>query len=312
MDIVDGLRAIDEAILFLNLKCGDRLGHALAMGVDVDAWYQGKANLILINRMNYLDNLAWLYHKIRKYRIRDCEDAVHSICKRYDELIKIVYKQVIPQNEFVFSIDSYYDAWKLRGDAPEKYKEKEFVAGNFYPDEWENCAINEEFPKNYRIRYDKEVSLLYYLYHYNRNVKRIGDEMMEVHVNPSIIRVVKQVQRRMQIEICERGIGIETNPSSNCVIGSFKRYDLHPIKDWYNYGLTSDQKEQDTCPQLMVSINTDDQGVFNTCLENEYAYLALALEKLKNEDGTPKYKRTLILRWLDNIRELGLSMSFLT
>ena len=36
LDILDGLRAIDEAILFLNLRCGDRLGHALALGVDID------------------------------------------------------------------------------------------------------------------------------------------------------------------------------------------------------------------------------------------------------------------------------------
>ena len=65
------------------------------------------------------------------------------------------------------------------------------------------------------------------------------------------------------------------------------------------------------CPQLLVSINTDDQGVFNTYLENEYSYMALALEKMKNDDGTPKYNRTMILNWLDNIRQIGLDQSFL-
>lgn len=134
---------------------------------------------------------------------------------------------------------------------------------------------------------------------------------MEVHVNPAIVKAVKMIQKRMQIEICERGIGIETNPSSNCSIGSFKRYDRHPISKWYNLGLTNNCEELETCPQLLVTINTDDQGVFNTYLENEYAYLALALEKLKNEDGTPKYKRTMILQWLDNIRKMGLEQSFL-
>lgn len=134
--------------------------------------------------------------------------------------------------------------------------------------------------------------------------------MIEVKVSSSIVKAVKLIQERMQIEICERGIAIETNPSSNCFIGTFKRYDKHPIKEWYNIGLTNNSEELEKCPQLLVSINTDDQGVFNTYLENEYAYLALALEKMKNSDGTPKYKRTMIVQWLDNIRKMGLDQSF--
>jgi len=312
LDVIDGLRAIDEAILFLNLKCGDRLGHALALGVDIDEWYQNKANLLLISKMDYLDNLVWVYSKIRKYRLKGCEDAVHYITKRYDELVKEVYKRHISDDSrYSFSIESYYDAWKLRGDNPENYAGGSFRIENAYADEWDYHAINREFPSNYKMRYDSEVAYIYYLFHYNRDVKMAGDEMMEVYVNSSLIYAAKQIQKRMQIEICERGIGIETNPSSNCSIGSFKRYDKHPIRKWYNYGLTSNQKELEECPQLLVSINTDDQGVFNTYLENEYAYLAIALEKLKNEDGTPKYKRTMILRWLDNIRELGMEQSFL-
>lgn len=63
-------------------------------------------------------------------------------------------------------------------------------------------------------------------------------------------------------------------------------------------------------PQIQVSINTDDQGVFATYIENEYAYLALALEKVKDENGNPRYIRTLIYNWLDNIRKMGLVQSF--
>mgnify|MGYP002767031151 CR=1 FL=1 len=89
------------------------------------------------------------------------------------------------------------------------------------------------------------------------------------------------------------------------------RDNKHPIVSWYNIGLTNNEKNLMECPQILVSINTDDQGVFHTYLENEYAYMALALEKLKKEDGSPLYKRTMILRWLDNIREIGMDQSFL-
>lgn len=312
LDVLDGLRAIDETILFLNLKCGDRLGHALALGVDIDEWYSKKANSLLISRMGYLDNLVWAYSKIRKYHLSGCEDAILYIQKRYDEMIEYIYKRNIRnnKNQYMFSINCYYDAWKLRGDNPENYSHGYFYIEDVYVDEWNYHAINREFPRNYSIRYNQEVAYLYYLYHFNSDIKKAGDEMIEVQVNPAMIKVTKLLQKKMQEEICERGIAIETNPSSNRYIGTFKRYDEHPIKEWYNLGLTSNPEELEKCPQLLVSINTDDQGVFNTYLENEYAYLALALEKAKNSDGTPKYKRTMILQWLDNIRKMGMDQSF--
>jgi adenosine deaminase len=41
--------------------------------------------------------------------------------------------------------------------------------------------------------------------------------------------------------------------------------------------------------QLSVSVNTDNAGVFATSLENEYALVVNALERVTNEDGSQKY-----------------------
>lgn len=335
LDVIDGLRAIDEAVCFLNLRCGDRLGHALALGVDVDNWYESKSNRILISQMDYLDNLVWLYAKIRKYRIEGCEDVIRYIEKRYNEYFRVVYLNNMSQNyldavvdeaikyydrkniqhnyenpQYYFSINTYYDAWKLRGDNPEFFKRGFFQLDTLETDEWSKHGINKVFPENYRIRYNPEAAYLYHTYHYNHKVKLEGDKKKEIRVNVSIIKAVKKVQKRMQYEIAKRGICIETNPSSNALIGTFKRYDKHPILNWYNNGLASSSEELQSVPQIQVSINTDDQGVFATYIENEYAYLALALEKLKDENGNQKYSRTLIYQWLDNIRKMGLSQSF--
>lgn len=146
--------------------------------------------------------------------------------------------------------------------------------------------------------------------HYNTKVRIIGDQKIEVKINPGIICAAKKIQKKMQWIIAQKGICIETNPSSNALIGTFKRYDKHPILNWYNKGLTAGEDELYSIPQIQVSINTDDQGVFATYIESEYAYLALALEKIKNKTGEPKYSRTLIYSWLDNIRKMGLAQSF--
>jgi len=78
----------------------------------------------------------------------------------------------------------------------------------------------------------------------------------------------------------------------------------------YNLGLTADPEKLSKCPQLFVSINTDDQGVFDTCLENEFALMAIALEKAKDENGKPLYNQAMIYDWLDRVRQMGIEMSF--
>lgn len=61
---------------------------------------------------------------------------------------------------------------------------------------------------------------------------------------------------------------------------------------------------------LSVSINTDDQGVFDTLLENEYALMTLALKKSKDKDNQPLYDIEDIYEWVDYVREMGLEQSF--
>lgn len=335
LDIVDGMRAVDEAISFLNLRCGDRLGHALAIGMDVHEWYESKSMCILTSQMDYLDNLVWLYAKIRQFRLTDCEDAVKFIEKRYDEYFRMVYlnnmsaeyfdfvmdhaaeyfdKKEIPNHylnrQHQFSLNTYHDSWKLRGDNPEFYKKGYFRIDGCLLSDWDHFGVNKIFPDNYQIRYNPEAAFLYHLYHFNPGVKVEGNKKTEIKVNPCIVKAAERVQKKMQEMIAKKGIGIETNPSSNYMIGSFKRYDKHPITTWYNHDLTNDPILLEQCPQIPVSINTDDQGVFSTYIENEYALMALALEKAVDKDGKRMYNRTMVYHWLDRIREMGIEQSF--
>lgn len=337
LDIVDGLRAIDEAIYFLDLRCGDRLGHALALGINIDEWYTSKGYRLLISKQDYLDNLVWLYAKIRHFCIRGCEDAQIYIEKRFTDYFNEIYINNIntqycndlldeardyfdsrkiahgyKRNNLKFGINEYYDAWKLRGDSPQLYKRGYFRQAAFIYNRWDYYAINRNYPSNYKIRYTPEVSLLYHMYHYDPQVYKIGNQMVEIKVRDCVIDALKKVRLCMQKVIAQTGIGIETNPSSNYLIGTFKRYDKHPIINWYNAGLTSDPEVLASCPQMQVSINTDDQGVFSTYIENEYAYLALALEKCKDKEGNYLYSRNSILQWLENIREMGNDQSFIS
>lgn len=337
LDIIDGLRAIDEVCRFLNFKCGDRLGHALVMGINVREWYDSKDRRIFITKQAYLDNIVWVYTKIREIGLVGYEDLLLYIEKEYWTLFHEIYLKNIkdsyvngilkkkdsnkhnnrynknnePSRFIQFNITTYYDAWKLRGDDPECYIDGIFKEERLLDYNWEGYQIDLQFPEDYKLRLDFETTFLYHTYHYNPGVKLEGRKTIEVKISDKMIEVVEHVQKYMQQKIAAMGIGVEANPSSNYLIGTFKRYDKHPLLQFYNIGLTSDEEELQECPQISTSINTDDQGVFATSLENEYGLMVLALERVKDKNGKAKYSRERIYKWLDDIREMGLRQSFL-
>ncbi|MBN2833891.1 MAG: hypothetical protein JXR48_02875, partial [Candidatus Delongbacteria bacterium] len=309
LDIVDGLRAIDEAIKFCNLTVGDRLGHATAIGIDVEEYYKFKKFKLLIPKQDLLDNIVWILSKIREFDIED-NSMVEVLQKLYNNLFYEIYgKHDRDLCNTPHTI--YYDAWKLRGDDPYLYldgyfNERNRTATTF----WDRCSINSRCPDNSSIRYNQEITKIYSAYHFNRDIKESGKQIFEFKVEFRYIDLVKKIQFNLQKQIGALNIGIETNPTSNYLIGTFNRYDKHPILNLYNLGLTYDFEKLSKSNQMFVSINTDDQGVFETYLENEYTLMAIALEKAKDENGKLLYNQAMIYDWLDRIRQMGIEMSF--
>lgn len=311
LDMADGLRAIDEAVKFLALTHGDRLGHALALGADPFDYYEMKQNRVILPKQDLLDNIVWMLSRIRKYALGDFPQLVYRLEEHYYRLFSEIYLNNLDEqkNEKICPHTLYYDAWRLRGDDPmayinEKYDPRPTLTY------WQRCGRNDAYPKEGNIRNDKNITCIYHQYHFNPVVKKIGMEKEEFPVEKNYARAVSVIQKEMQKEIRESGIGIETNPSSNYLIGCFRNYSKHPLIAFFNLGLTADNEEIKSCPQLFVSINTDDQGVFNTYLEKEYALMALALEKKEDQKGNKVYNSAMIYDWLDRIRQMGLQQSF--
>jgi hypothetical protein len=316
-DIVDGLRAIEEAVRFLCLGEGARLGHALALGTEVRDWYQSKRMMVMLPRHELIDNLAWMYSRINKYSIPGCAAFCNRIEGKFKQHFAMVYEKMdnhrsecgTLQSSLSSSdvtIDDYFSAWKLRGHCPSLYKSGKLVQETKL-NVWDNYLKNPTYGND---TISPKAENLYYRYHYDSHVKVMGTRSVHFDIEDEYVEVVEQLQTHMQKWVSGKHIGIETNPSSNVLIGRIERYDKHPIQKWYNVGLTSDRELLKTSPQSFISINTDDQGVFNTCLENEYALLACALEKKTDENGAPIYNQAQIYEWLENIRRMGLQQSF--
>ena len=302
-DVVDGLRAIDEVMKYLNFGIGDRLGHATVLGVNVERYYERHNYCISCSKQELLDNMVWLYVKVRRW----LEDR-SKLCEYLRELYVKYFRYIYDCQETVPDIYTYYQSWLLRGDNPELYLEEIVIDPKLNIDPWGRYGYNEK-PEDVReARKNRQAKELYRRYHYDGNVKQRGGEaeMMIIleRMRTEWVTTISSVQDRLLTKVERKHIAIECNPTSNLRIGEVKNYEEHPIVKFYNHGLDTEYPQHQVC----VSINTDDKGIFATSLDREYSMMALSLEK--GLQGDKKNSPRDILEWLDHVRKMAQEQMF--
>lgn len=302
-DLIDGLRAIDEAIEFLQLDNNCRLGHVLALGTNAFDYYTKRHYTAITYKQYLLDNLVWLYQKARYYNVNFVgilEDTVRRNALRlYNEI-----GYASPKQCGAFDIDNYWDSiWLRSNDSVEREITREKQNVIVLPDKWQQTA---KYDGQYaRFTNQNDIAKkLHNTYLTNKDVFSHGNEVEIFKWPKEIIEVVTQIQNKMIAEIAEKQIAIECNPSSNLKIGHFDRYDEHPI-----FRFRPIDKNIHT-PLLNVSINTDDRGVFATSLYNEFSLIALALTKQRDKEGNRLYNDEAICEYIEHIRKNNLIQRF--
>lgn len=297
IDVVDGLRAVDELLHYMNHKEGDRLGHALVLGVDIKEYYSKRNFAVCMTKQMRLDNIVWLHHQLVTNGL-GYKRFAKALEELYKEYFADLYGKIIDDN---CPIGSYYDSWLLRGDNPEMYTHDGNVKRP-HLGEWNEKALNEGLDS---VRLSKKSCLLYYLYHYCADLKKKGAEYVSVEYNEQYINAISTVQAYMLRKVERQGIAIECNPTSNFKIGEINRYDQHPIAKFYSY------KGAKSAFNISASINTDDKGIFSTSIEREYALIYAAYKRKAENDRILHHRNFDIIGWLDNIRKESLKQSFI-
>lgn len=293
--IVTGLRRIDEVITSFKFHAGDRIGHGIVLGIDVDKWIRNN-QVVTLPRIEYLENMLWIWglHK----------DGY------YDNSFDIVYleQEIMAQAEKIYeSIEGIttYTLWKVY-----KNKFKEFIP---------NKGLLEHKNKNL-LKYEEKISgsklFCKYSNHENKiiwNVETLSHanhcscylrkmlEPIQIKVKFDDNKLFKKLQKILCCKVSTKAIVVETNPTSNLAIGQIENIFEHYIHSLNNRGLSNYKGEENS---IMVTINSDDPSVFNTNVSNELAYIFYSLE----EKG---YDRENILHWIDKVRQCGIDSSFI-
>lgn len=279
-DLLDGLRTIYETIHFMNFDSGCRIGHGLALGKDAETYYAGRHYHLIAPAQIVLDNLIWMRYYAAEEGVTLSEQTLDFIHSTTHDLFDLIGYQVED------SLD-YWRSMLMRGNDVDFMGEVKLPKGFTL----RSLTAEPDFIKqrfgwtNHVERMNTKASKLHDDYEMDDLVFIKGKEVFETKIPYTFARDVANLQRQMLRLLEMKGITIEANPSSNVKIGGFRRYDELPLLRFYPV----DGNQEST---TLVSVNTDDRGVFYTNIRNEYSLIAASLMKMK-DPTTGKYRYTV-------------------
>ena len=287
--IASGLRHVDEVIDYYGYQNGERLGHGTILGISIDS-YVDNHRIISLPTIELLDNLLWLYH-LKAYKNLFKDISISYLEEHIWKITHFIYdiNGHLGGNSEGINIHHLYLAYK-----------KQFTGLDFVKDEYYllNCEANFS-NKNCIFKNFKNWNedLLFYSRHCRCFLKKMTRMIQIDTSDKTIINIYKEAQQYVINKIACKGIIIETNPVSNANIGEFNSMNDHPIF------MMNDSFDKDH-NHVMVSVNTDDPGVFGTTLKNQYGFiLQVLIDKV-----VPMEKA---LKWIDMTRENGLNSTFI-
>ncbi len=249
--LLSGLRMVYEAIDFLEMQSGNRIGHATALGIEPELWNQRLYDSKLtIKQGEWLDNLVFAYNFCSEYEI------MFGYLAKLEASIRKYFTQIYG-NEKYYSMHQIIEAWRCRKYDP-------FIAF-----EWREPSFFEDFESKELIEYkaiDQDIRAIYEAYHEGSIIAKYNQMIQIEPLEIFGVNELRELQNMMIKFLNEKNIAIETLPTSNVRISYYKNYDEHHLKRWLGLSKADD-------PRPYVVIGSDDTGIFMTNLRNEYAHI---------------------------------------
>lgn len=299
--IASGLRHIDEVIERFYYKSGDRLGHALALGVDIRKW-ANRVEVVPISIAEYMENWIWIWGKMivekidLPIQISIVEDKILSCAEKIygsisDLPVHMLY-QAYERKFYTKHREMLNHLREQEGRADGGIEKDPSRAGT---KRISYCKLVDDFCPEYGGLWDVDRLLST---NYCPVFEERGRQVEMVSVTETDILLYEELQKYLLDKISRKGIYVETNPTSNLNIGDMNDLVEHPI--FRMSPLNSSEKQR-----ILVMVNSDDPIVFDTNVENEFAYIYYAMERV----GCSKDES---LQWIDKIRQNGMEGSFIS
>ncbi|MCY1031275.1 hypothetical protein OV207_07385 [Corallococcus sp. BB11-1] len=270
--LLTGLRRLDEAIDGLRLQPGDRLGHALSLGLDVENWAKHAGNVVMPAEDRLLD-LAWEWN----WRSRNGGQLTRNrhllIEREIADLSKHIFKEEHSPLDFVHLVEDLYSEYAL--------KQAGFPNGP--------VPMDEPTPQGKRANLLVQFLTRADIYSRGRHLRWVEPAQD--------VEALEELQQALRQKVAKRELVVEVNPSSNLLIGHLADISKHPL--WR----LRPPKGADGAPAVTLIIGSDDPITFATELRQEYqlVYDTLILGGCSTE---------LAEAWIDSVRRASLTSRF--
>ena len=277
LHLLSGMRRMHELFDAGILKEGDRIGHGLAAGADIDTFIRTRG-LVFERAEERLDDLLWVLCVLDRCRDRDLRQvrergaAIRSQARR-------IAGQIYGSDRRL-TIDALIAARRLRHDGRAR-------AALGYPGRDAGPPPRADAARH-----------LLWRYLFDAGVYERGQHVLEVRTTyASDKTALRALQGWLRAQLVERRITVESNPTSNLGIADMATLEEHP-----SFVLQPLDRRRRS---VRLSINTDNPLTFSTCLADEYTYLHAAFLR-------PGQDTSQALAWLERARVCGVESRFST
>jgi hypothetical protein len=282
--LVQGLRRLHEPIAFGLLRPGDRVGHAICLGEDPERWARA-ASEVPQPADERLDDLLW---ELERYAHGDLTVDSGRYAFARTEALRIgraIFGEEIdglrarPQPA-ALDLDTLLEARRLR-------HHPQLLAQIGYP-----FLRSGPGPAHPAAR-------LVYLHLTDVGIFLRGQRIEHTRAVDAEVAFLRAAQAWLRRELSRLAITVESNPSSNLLLGDLLSVEEHPsFRMQPIQGLSREVQEP-----VLLSLNTDDPLTFSTALADEYAHLYGSLLRSRITVGDA-------LTWLADRRDQGYRSRF--
>lgn len=238
---LDGLFAMHSASIGLNLGSGDTIGHGIAAGWDIDRFSSERFSFVLTQRGTQFDAMLWLYLQIKEFSAGEFVGLQVDLEKRLSEEFSSIYAEI----PWPLSSDAFADVWRTRWNA---------------------------IPSKYHLPRATNLGATM-IWHEIWNPACAASRAERVPLDPILLRLAPAIswfQQHVLKYLNDHGIALEFNPSSNWRVAQAEDPSTLPFMR-----ILTQFKNL-----VLATINTDNPGIFETRIENEYAIVLEGLRDL--------------------------------
>lgn len=265
--LISGIRSIDDALRFLPLRNGDRLGHCTAIGITPGIWKRSLPLFLSMTKETRLLDLVFIWRELRSHPelLRYASDAAI-------EAVRLAHKVFALEEEV--SIITLDQVFEMRGMLAESEGLLGELNGPLKPKSlWlEEYERGKELAKMAGM---KRPLMLYKQWLTSDNVREQRAEYVEVAIEYLPDEAVVALQQAVMAKMADRNIAIECPPTSNTRISQYRDVSEHHIFRWM--GLPGEAIEGDV--PMSICLGSDDPGIFVADLKSEFYHLFVVLTR---------------------------------